>query len=53
MYTVYDIKMWEEQKSNPFSSAAREPHFFCSSRIMTSYYVSITEQRTAEILSIR
>jgi hypothetical protein len=45
--TQYDVIMWEEQKNDSLTSTARA-HFFCSSHIMTSYCVSITEQTTAK-----
>ena len=41
IYTVYDIIMWEEQKSDPLASAARD-HFLVLPMHsgMTSYCVS-------------
>ena len=45
--TQYDVIMWEEQQSETLASAARVPTF-CSSHIMMSYCVFITEQITAK-----
>jgi hypothetical protein len=40
--TQYDVIMWEERKSGPEASGS----LFCTSHIMTSYCVSITEETT-------